>query len=164
MRIYQETSENVGDDMEERTVDNQNLKNYTSKIKSLDISRDSAGNTKLNQSEAEELREELARMREENKSIINQFKDMQSKYNQDLEKRSDQSSYNEIKYLNAKLGGDGNKFELESDVRSNFEPNFGAIERITRESDARPLSDFGDTKSAMGHSERHAYRKRQYFQ
>ena len=145
-----ESSENIEDDHDDKSF-TYNLYGPVSK-----------GVTKV---EARELRGEMMSVRDENKEILEQLKQMQMSFAKEMKQKNEyeESLMNEIRSLKSRVGDDQTvPFDLESDLRSNIEVETLNNEEHDRGSFAKPLDDYNDNTTENQTVDRRVYRYRRF--
>jgi len=147
--IYDETSENVNDEMDELSISNKGREDRkNTQIKSFRCFNNDPNRAPLNKSESQMLREEMEKIKKENADIISQFRELKNSHAMTLENKTEneQSMYNEIQYLNARLGGgEARPFDLDSDTKSQNSQSVFDLNDIRRDSYAKPLSEYAES-------------------
>lgn len=156
-RIYDETSENVNDEMDEHSISNKGKgTRRTSKINSFSVFKKETSKEPLSKSESQMLRDEMDKLRQENEEILSQFKELKVSHALALENKTEneQSMLNEIRILHGKLGGrESRAFDDDSESRSQYDTGVFNLDEIRRDSYSKPLSEFAETTSAFAYSE-----------
>lgn len=161
-----ESSENVNDDMDEKSVSNKGKPDtYKSKINTFKVVNEKYRKAPLDKSESEELRREILNLRNENKLVLDHLKQIKVDYALSLESKSEneQSLLNEIRILNNRLGGEGRGTDVDYESRSQYDRETFNLDEIRRESYSKPLSEFAEsTSSVFGYTMRSPIRRRDY--
>ena len=153
---YEETSENVNDDLDEsathiKKIINKDIYNL-SNLKAL---KNYQNKETLFKPSEPVIKDDVKKLKREYDEVLDQLKEVKVEYALAVENKNENERIllNEIKKLNSKLASDYKAYELfYSDVKSNSDAGTVSLNYKRRDSRSKPLSEYNDFESM---SEKH---------